>query len=357
MDLTSETLVPFSRKHHGSGAIKTIQLFCPATYRDLVETAIERTQPIDWTRTTSTDGSRDAIQVLLEDSQCQSFMDAMQTLFASDETWRLILSDVEAVLPRTETDPDAVESSNEKKGSSTLAVREALFEEVMGNSRLTVDYLVLTMLSAVVAAIGLNEDNIAVLIGAMVIAPLLGPILGFSLASALGSARAMLQAARTAVCGLIVGFSTVYLLTLVLTVNLDSQELAARTDISPEIVALALASGAAAALSITGGLSSSLVGVMVAVALLPPSAAAAMYLGEGDLQNGLAALIVVALNIICVLLSTQIVFAWKGIRPRRWLQQKSAARSFRVNLIVWACLLIALFAVGLWLSSPAELGF
>ncbi|MEO1041626.1 MAG: TIGR00341 family protein [Pseudomonadota bacterium] len=339
------------RRQNGPVPIKTIQLFCPATYRDLVESTITSADPIDWTRTTSDDGSRDTWCVLMEDSQCQSFMDAMQTLFASDDTWRLVLTDVEATLPRIAPTQNDGDSNNDKKSSSTLAVREALFDEVMGNSKLTVDYLVLTMLSAVVAAIGLNEDNIAVLIGAMVIAPLLGPILGFSLASALGSTKAMLQAARTAVGGLIVGFGTVYLLTLAVDVNLESQELAARTDISPEMVALALASGAAAALSITGGLSSSLVGVMVAVALLPPSAAAAMYFGEGDLQHGLAAAIVVALNVICVLISTQIVFAWKGIRPRRWLQQKSAARSLRVNLIVWASLLVALFAVGLWLSS------
>ena len=45
-----------------------------------------------------------------------------------------------------------------------------------------------------------------------------------------------------------------------------------------DAVALALASGAAAALSLTTGLSSILVGVMVAVALLPPAAAAGLMI-------------------------------------------------------------------------------
>ena len=233
-------------------------------------------------------------------------------------------------------------------------MREALVEEVTSNSRLNSNFIVLTVLSAIVAAIGLNEDNVAVVIGAMVIAPLLGPILGFSLGSALGSTTLMLKASRTAISGLAVGFGTVFLLTLFVPVNLESQELMARTNVNPEVVALALASGAAAALSMTGGISSSLVGVMVAVALLPPSAASAIYLGVGDFRNASAAAILVLLNVICVLLSTQIVFAWKGVQPRRWLQKKNAERSRRISYIVWAALLIGFFALGLWISNDAS---
>ena len=336
--------------------MKTIHLAYPASYRDRVENAVRNADPIDWSREVEPDGAREAVQVLLEDGHGQSLIDAVQMLFASKDQWRLVLMDVEATLPRVEADADDGEAAAKKKKASKQAMREALVEEVMGNSRFTVDFIVLTMLSAVVAAIGLNEDNVAVVIGAMVIAPLLGPILGFSLASALGSASLMLKSARTAVGGLIIGFAVVYVLALLLPVNLESRELVARTTINPEIIALALASGAAAALSITGGLSSSLVGVMVAVALLPPSAAAAMYLGAGDVRNALAATIIVALNILCVLISTQIVFAWKGVRPRRWLQQRNAARSMRINMTVWAVLLIGVFALGLWINNTPVLG-
>ena len=81
-----------------------------------------------------------------------------------------------------------------------------------------------------------------------------------------------------------------------------------------------------------------------------------MYLGAGDIRSWLAAAIIVALNVICVLISTQIVFWWKGIRPRRWIQQKNAARSRWINLTVWAVLLIALFALGLWTSNYGLFG-
>jgi uncharacterized membrane protein len=161
----------------------------------------------------------------------------------------------------------------------------------------------------------------------------------------------MRKSAATALTGISIGFLTVFILALLFPVNLDSRELIARTIISPEIVALALASGAAAALSMTGGLSSTLVGVMVAVALLPPSAASAMYLGEGAFTEAAAAAILVALNVVCALLSAQIVFAWKGVRPRRWLAKKAVERQQKINYAVWAVLLAILFGLGYAVSN------
>jgi len=326
--------------------MKLIRLSYPATYSEAVQRAIDGADSIDWSCEAEPDRQRETAQILLDDGHGQTLMDSLQGLFGSEPDWRLILMDAEATLPRAEEVPDAP-----KKPAEGQAMREALFEQVSKDSRLTKDFMVLTVLSAVVAAIGLNQDSVAVVIAAMVIAPLLGPILGFGLGSALGSTELMKKSARTAAAGLGLGFATVLLLALLFPVNLDSAELSARTVIQPDIIALALASGAAAALSLSGGLSSSLVGVMVAVALLPPSAAAAIYFGAGDMQNGFAAAILVSLNVLCVLLAAQIVFIWKGVRPRRWIQQKAAERSRRINFAVWGVLLVALFALGYWVSG------
>ena len=316
-----------------------------------MERAIEGASPLDWSRTTGSEGARDSLQILIEDGDGQKLLDALQAVLTLEDQWRLTVMDVEATLPRIEEAPADEAGSGEERKEKKQAMREAIVDEVMGNSRLDTDFIVLTVLSALVAAIGLNEDNVAVVIGAMVIAPLLGPVLGFSLGSALGSAKMMWTSARTAVTGLAVGFGTAFLLSLIFPVHLESSELLARRDLSPEIVALALASGAAAALSITGGISSALVGVMVAVALLPPSVAAAIFLGAGDVGSALAAGLVVALNITCVLISTQIVFVWKGVQPRRWLQQKSASRSRRISMGLGALLLILLSILAFWIGA------
>ncbi len=330
--------------------MKLIRLTHPTSHSESVERAIDASHPIDWGREEEPGGARATAQILLEDGDGQTLMDALQNLFREEDDWRLVLMDVEATLPRLSA-PETPDTPATKPKDKDIAMREVLFEQVSKDSRLNTDFLVLTVLSAVVAAIGLNEDSVAVVIAAMVIAPLLGPILGFSLGSALGSSELMRKSAATAVTGLGIGFATVFVLALIFPVNLESGELIARTLISPEIVALALASGAAAALSMTGGLSSTLVGVMVAVALLPPSAASAMYLGEGEFTEATAAAILVALNVVCALLSAQIVFAWKGVRPRRWLAQKAVERQQKINYAVWATLLAILFGLGYWISG------
>ncbi len=334
--------------------MKIIQLAYPVSYRDFVENAVEKIDPVDWSREVEPDGSRETVQVLLEDGEGQVLMDYVQGIFSDSDKWRLVLLDVEATLPRLNkagTDQDDKSAKPDAKQNPKLAMREALVETASNNSRLNIDFIVLTVLSAIVAAIGLNEDNVAVVIAAMVIAPLLGPVLGLSLGAALGSISLMVKGGRTAIVGLVVGFSTAYLFALIFPVNLESQELISRTNINFSAVGLALASGAAAALSMTGGVSSALVGVMVAVALLPPSAAAAIYLGAGQYQNAMAAAILVLLNIVCVILSTQIVFIWKNVRPRRGRQQETAKKYQRINMVVWLLLLVILLGLGLSLSN------
>jgi len=186
------------------------------------------------------------------------------------------------------------------------------------------------------------KKNVAIVIAAMVIAPLLGPVLAFALAAALGDLSLMRKAGQTALAGLIVGFVFAAGLSQFMSVDLNSQELLSRTVINPAIIALALASGAAAALSLSTGISSALVGVMVAVALLPPAVASALFLGAGEYHHSLAAAVLLCLNVICALLSAQLIFVYKGVRPRKWRSQKKAATSVKINAVVWITLLIGL---------------
>jgi len=121
----------------------------------------------------------------------------------------------------------------------------------------------------------------------------------------------------------------------------------ARTETGFDGIALALASGAAAALSLSTGLSSALVGVMVAVALLPPAATVGLMLGAGHLDLALGALTLLAINIVCLNLSAQFTFVLRGVRPRTWFEKKNAKRAVRINAAIWLTLLVLL--VGLLL--------
>ena len=108
---------------------------------------------------------------------------------------------------------------------------------------------------------------------------------------------------------------------------------------------MALASGAAAALSMTTGLSAVLVGVMVAVAILPPTVAMGLMLGYENYALALGAFILLAVNIVCINISGNIVFLLKGIRPRTRSDNKKAKRSAYMYLFLWLVLLLALLII------------
>jgi uncharacterized hydrophobic protein (TIGR00341 family) len=132
---------------------------------------------------------------------------------------------------------------------------------------------------------------------------------------------------------------------MLLPLNLNSHQILALTTVQYDRVALALASGAAAVLSLTSGLSSVLVGVMVAVALLPPAAALGLLLGAGEIYNALGAAILLAVNLVCVNLAAQVVLVSRGVRPRTWWQKKEAHQSVVLNLVLWGILLLILLVI------------
>ena len=124
--------------------------------------------------------------------------------------------------------------------------------------------------------------------------------------------------------------------------NIQSQELISRTNVGSDSVALALASGAAAVISLTTGLPSVLVGVMVSVALLPPTAAFGLLLGAQQLNLAFGAGLLLAVNIVSVNLAAKIAFLFRGIKPRTWLEKKKARQSITFYIIVWVFSLIFL---------------
>ena len=283
------------------------------------------------------------ISIVVETSDSQESIDLIQTALIGRTDWQIRILPVEAIInPKQTVEKEKDPDEGPKKESAS---REEIYQDVAAQAKITRDFILLSILSAVVAALGINADNVAVVIGAMVIAPLLGPLLAFSFGSALGDVTLMLNAARTTAAGLAVGFVTAFAVGMIVDVNLDSKELLDRGQIGIDSIALALASGAAAALSVATGLSSALVGVMVAVALLPPSVAVAMFIGVGDFALAERATLLLFANIISVGIASQLVFLLRGIRPRTWREKEAAKKSQRVNLSVWGLLLFGLCVV------------
>jgi len=278
------------------------------------------------------------MRLLVRDDKLQGVLDALQNTLGSQSGARISVLSVDISLPRQK-------EQEEKAEDKAVAARESLHGEVARGARLNANYLVLVVLSTLVAAIGLLADNVAVVVGAMVIAPLLGPNLAFALGTALGDARLMRESALSLLAGLALAVALSAALGLVWPHNAESTELVMRTQVGIDSVALALASGAAAALSLTSGLSAVLVGVMVAVALLPPAATLGLMLGHGDMSGASGAGLLLAINIVCVNLACKVVFLFKRIRPRVWWEKEKARRGMRNSVIAWVISLTLLIGM------------
>jgi uncharacterized hydrophobic protein (TIGR00341 family) len=282
------------------------------------------------------DGMR-AMRLLVVDDKLQSVLDSLQSIIASQPSARIVVLPVEIALPKPSEE-------ERKEEDAAIEAREALYEEVEKNARLDLNFAVLVALSTIVAAIGLIENNVAVVIGAMVIAPLLGPNLAFGLGTALGDISLMRKSALTTSVGIALAVAISVVIGLYWPFDFSSPELVLRYQVGLDSIALALASGAAAALSLTTGLSSVLVGVMVAVALLPPAVTLGLMLGFGDINLASGAGLLLAINVVCVNLAIKVVFFIKGIRPRTWGEKRKAKRAMTIYIMGWFVTLLVLVA-------------
>jgi len=319
--------------------MRLIEIIADAGHSDTLAGVADQHEVTDyWWGAPAEDGRR-AFRMLVKDSVRQPVMDAVQSLLAASDNVRIVVQPVDAVLPR-----DVDDASDAQR-----ATREELYTQIEKGARIDDNFLLLTFLSTTVASIGLIEDNVAVVIGAMVIAPLLGPVIALAFASTLGDRRLLGAATRTALVGLGGAFLLSVGIGLIWPVDIargeilvGSTEILARTDVGLDGVAIALAAGAAAVLSLTTGLSSTLVGVMVAVALLPPTATMGMLLGAGMPELAAGALLLLMVNVVCVIVAAKIVFYSRGVAPRTWYERSKVRQSKALALVVWSLLLAVL---------------
>ena len=315
--------------------MKYVEVVVAAGSAETIERIAEKAKAEDCRRGVEGEDGQLAIRMLVSNDKLQWVLDALQHILGAQPSAKVLVLPVEAHWPRRDS----------KSSEGPTASREALYHSVERSARLNRDYLLLVVLSTFVAAIGLVENNVAVIIGAMVIAPLLGPNLALSLGTALGDLGLVREAAVTLVVGILLAMAISFGLGYFWLEDLSSSELMARTLAGWDTVALALASGAAAALSLSTGLSSVLVGVMVAVALLPPAATVGLLLGYGEPGLALGAALLLAVNVVCVNLASKTVFFFKGVNPRTWLEKETARRAMRVYLAGWLVLLTVLMLV------------
>jgi len=179
----------------------------------------------------------------------------------------------------------------------------------------------------------------------MVIAPLLGPSVALALASALGDVDLSRKALKTSGAGILVALSMSIVLGALLEVDTSIPEVLSRTEIELSDIVLAICSGVAGTLAFTSGLSSTLIGVMVAVALLPPLVTTGFLFGSNNLELAWGAALLFIANFISVNLAGVITFYIQGVRPLNWYEEGRAKKLTAVSILIWTLLLALLVGI------------
>jgi uncharacterized hydrophobic protein (TIGR00341 family) len=335
-------------------AIRLLTVLVPSGDREGVEALLKKHGdfPMWWSDLGT---GRDELHVLIPAEGNDPILDDLRSHLEELEGFRMVLLPVQATVPRIEEPPPEEEDGEagpEKEDEKRVPDRinlEELHASMTDNSRATNFYLTLVALSSVVACAGLMMGDTAVIIGAMVIAPLLGPNMALAFATTLGDLELIFSAWWAATAGALVALVIAVLAGIFLTVDPEGAEIASRTRVSAGHVALALAAGSAGALSLSRGVAAGLVGVMVAVALLPPLAAAGLLLGDGWWEAGIGAMLLVAANVASVNLAGIGTFLIQGVRPRLLWEKGRARRATIIAAVLWTALVAALLLT-VWLA-------
>jgi len=290
-------------------------------------------------------------RVLLPTGRTEGLSDLLSDRLAGSDRFRILFFSVEATVPRIEEpeqpeeEQDESEEAAEEDDQKPMRVsREELYADLQEGSGLSRVYLVTVALSTLVAAIGLVRGDIAVIIGAMVIAPLLGPNVALALAVTLGDGTLAVRALKTIAAGILTAAVVSVVMGLILPVDPTVTQIASRTDASFSDLALALAAGSAGALAFTTGIPAALIGVMVAVALLPPLATTGLLLGAGMYGQAAGAALLVLTNVACINLAGIVTFLAQRVRPRSWWEEERAKRATRIAVALWLVVLAVLAA-------------
>lgn len=197
--------------------------------------------------------------------------------------------------------------------------RIALMEEIEVKARWNFDFAALMAMATLIASLGLLSNSVAVVIGAMLVAPLMMPLIGSGLALVQGNWPLWSRSIRAVIFGffvaLLIGFGSSL---LVRWTNFEmTSELLARGKPTLLDLGIAFVSGVAASYCLARPkLSGALAGVAIAAALVPPIATVGISTGLGEFENASGAALLFGTNVVTVILGAAANFWLAGLRGR-----------------------------------------
>lgn len=149
---------------------------------------------------------------------------------------------------------------------------DAILREIAEDSGWSGRYVFLILVSAAISLLGLLMPSVAVLIGAMLLSPLMMPIIGLGFGIATLDFREIKRATIALALGSAIAIMLCVVLVAISPVQTITSEIAGRTRPTLFDLLVALLSAVAGAYALIRGRGATVVGVAIAIALMPPLA-------------------------------------------------------------------------------------
>jgi uncharacterized hydrophobic protein (TIGR00271 family) len=220
---------------------------------------------------------------------------------------------------------------------------EELKRDADESSFTSLDYLVLITIAAILAAFGLLLNSNAVIIGAMLVAPLMTPLIAFATGLAIGNISIMRQAAGTLLQGVFASLLVAFIVGWISSTNVVTSEMAARGNVTFLDMGVALASGFIGAYAkARANIASSLAGVAIAAALMPPLVTVGLAISFEEWALAQGASLLFLTNIVSITLAAWITFFWLGLRPGKEDDPVARRRASNMLVVLLIGILVAL---------------
>lgn len=206
-------------------------------------------------------------------------------------------------------------------------------------------FIVLMILSTLLATIGLFQDSTPSVIGAMILAPLMAPIISLAMGFTRNNPSLITNSLKTLGIGVFSALFFSAFLTLILPLEMMTLQMSSR--INPNLLDLFIAifSGIAGAYaSSKEEVAKSLAGVAIAVALVPPLAVTGIGIGWADIQMIYGSFLLFLTNFVGMVLAASFTFIVLGFAPI-FKAKKGLAYSTILLLIVSIPLIFSFYSL------------
>ncbi|WP_230740966.1 TIGR00341 family protein [Methanooceanicella nereidis] len=223
---------------------------------------------------------------------------------------------------------------------------EKLLKSEPRTDKLDAQLISLTIMSGIVALIGLFLNNAAIVIGAMVISPLLAPVYALSIYAVMGRYREALENLRVLIILIILIMVFSAIMTFVFSFFWSLQitpEILSRTKGHEILIMMAVILGMAVVIAHTRGFPDTIIGIGIAIALIPPAVVTGLSFviyREGFLP----ALILTINNILGLIIGSFLALISLGVGPK-WYFKKEESKKILIRILVLLVVILVILTI------------